>query len=134
MAGRARTVGVAVRLATRYGPQLWVAAQALREPAKEATRKVVASEQARRSALGQAKAYADGSILKVYRGDATHWVVFAGDAPVTVHPAADVPLSRLLRSADLTKRIRTDERLTPGDRLRDAATAALRRGGPGFFG
>lgn len=130
MAGKGKLVGNAIKLGTKYGPQVWVASKALREPAKEAAQKVLASERARKAALNHASTLTDGSILKVYRGDQSLWLVFSGDTAVTVHPASDVPLSALLRGADLTKRVRPSDELTAKDRLRDAATSALRRGKP----
>lgn len=130
MAGKGKLVGNAIKLGTKYGPQVWVASKALREPAKEAAQKVLASERARKAALNHASSLTDGSILKVYRGDQSLWLVFSGDTAVTVHPASDVPLSALLRGADLTKRVRPSDELTAKDRLRDAATSALRRGKP----
>lgn len=130
MAGKGKFVGTAIKLGTKYGPQVWVASKALREPAKEAAQKVVASEKARKSALEHAKTISDGSILKVYKGDQSLWLVFSGDTAVTVYPPSDVPLSSLLRGADLTKRIRPTDQLPPKDRLKDAATSALRRGRP----
>jgi hypothetical protein len=130
MAGKGKLVGNAIRLGTKYGPQVWVASKALREPTKEAAQKVLASERARKAARNHAGTLTDGSILKVYKGDQSLWLVFSGDTAVTVHPASDVPLSTLLRGADLTKRIRPSDELTAKDRLRDAATSALRRGKP----
>ncbi len=134
MAGKGTFIGTAIKLGTKYGPQVWVASKALREPAKEAAQKVVASEKARKSALDHAKTISDGSILKVYRGDQSLWLVFSGDTAVTVYPPSDVPLSSLLRGADLTKRIRSTDQLPPKDRLKDAATSALRRGNPNSIG
>lgn len=130
MAGKGKLVGTAIKLGTKYGPQVWVASKALREPAKEAAQKMLASERARKSALDHARTLSDGSILKVYRGDQSLWLVFSGDTAVTVYPATDVALSSLLQGADLTKRIRPTDQLAPRDRIKDAATSALRRGGP----
>ena len=128
--GKVAIAVTAVRLGVKYGPQVWVATQAVREPVREAMGKAMASEKARRSALAHAKSLADGSILKTYKGDASHWVVFSADEPVSVYPPTDMPLSTLLQQADLTKRIRADEKVKPTDRAKDAATAALRRGKP----
>lgn len=130
MAGKARLVTQAFKLGARYGPQIWVASKALREPAKQAAHKVVASEKARRSAMTHARSLTDGSILKVYLGEAALWVVFSGDTAVTVYPPSDVPLSSLIERADLTKRIRPDDKVGVKDRARDATGAALRRGRP----
>ena len=130
MAGKGKVAVTAFKLGVKYGPQIWVATQALREPAKEAVGKAMSSERARRTAMAHAKSLADGSILKVYKGDASHWVVFSADDPVTVYPPTDMPLSTLLDRADLAKRIRPDEKVKPTDRAKDAATAALRRGKP----
>ena len=130
MAGKGKVAVTAVKLGVKYGPQIWVATQALREPTKEAVNKAIASERARRQAMAHAKSLAEGSILKVYRGDQALWVVFSGDVPVTVHPPIDLPLSALVERADLTKRIRPEDRLKARDRAKDAATAALRRGKP----
>lgn len=130
MAGKGKVAVSAVKLGVKYGPQIWIATQALREPAKEAVNKAVASERARRQAMAHAKSLADGSILKVYKGDQALWIVFAGDETIAVYPPTDMPLSVLVERADLTKRIRPEDRLKARDRARDAATAALRRGKP----
>lgn len=127
MAGKGKVVKSAVVLGVKYGPQVWVASRALREPAKEAAQKVIASEQARRAAYAHARTVSDGSILKVYRGDRAHWVVFTGDTAVTSHPPTDVPLADLIRGADLTKRVHADERQRVRSRLKDHAATALRR-------
>lgn len=131
MAGKGKIIGKAVKLGAKYGPQIWVASKALREPAKEAAQKVLASERARKAAFQHAKSLADGSILKVYEGDQSLWIVFSGDTAITVQPPTQTPLPALLRGADLTKRIRPNDRLTATDRAKDAATSALRRGKPG---
>ena len=131
MAGKGKLVTQTVKLGIKYGPQIWVATQALREPAKAAAHKAISSERARRQAMAHATSLADGSILKVYKGDVSHWVVFSGDEPVAVHPPADVPPATLVQRADLTKRIRPQDKVTAKDRAKDAATAALRRGKPG---
>jgi hypothetical protein len=130
MAGKGKVAITAVKLGVKYGPQIWVATQALRGPAKEAVNKAMASERARRQAMAHAKSLAEGSILKVYKGDQAVWVVFSGDETVTAYPPTDIPISVLIERADLTKRIRPDDRLKARDRARDAATAALRRAKP----
>ena len=130
MAGKGKLVTQTVKLGIKYGPQIWVATQALRDPAKEAANKAISSERARRQAMAHAKSLADGSILKVYRGDVAHWVVFSGDEAVGVHPQTDLPPSALVERADLTKRIRPDDKVKATDRAKDAAAAALRRAKP----
>jgi hypothetical protein len=130
MAGKGKIVAQGVRLGIKYGPQIWVATQALREPAKEAIAKAVASEKARRQAMAHATSLSEGSILKVYKGDQAHWVVYSSDEPLTVYPATEVPLSTLVQRADVTKRIRPEDKVGMTGRARDAATAALRRGKP----
>ena len=130
MAGRTKIVTQGIKLGIKYGPQIWVATQALREPALEAANKAISSERGRRQAMAHARSLADGSILKVYQGDRSHWVVFSGDEPVGVHPETDIPLATLVGRADLTKRIRPDDKIKATDRAKDAATAALRRAKP----
>jgi hypothetical protein len=130
MAGKGKLVTQTVKLGIKYGPQIWVATQALRDPAKEAANKAISSERARRQAMAHAKSLADGSILKVYRGDVAHWVVFSGDESVGVHPQTDLPPSALVERADLTKRIRPDDKVKATARAQDAAAAALRRAKP----
>ncbi|GAA6524962.1 hypothetical protein [Intrasporangium sp. DVR] len=131
MAGKGKAVSKIVKVGAKYGPQIWVASKALREPAKEAAQKVIVSEKARKKAFDHAKSLSDGSILKVYEGDQSLWIVFSGDTAITVHPVSPTPLPRLLQGADLTKRIRPTDKLTATDRAKDAATSALRRGRPG---
>ena len=130
MAGKGKLVTQGVKLGIKYGPQIWVATQALRDPAKEAANKAISSERARRQAMAHAKSLADGSILKVYRGDVAHWVVFSGDEAVGVHPATDMLVTTLVERADLTKRIRPDDKVRATARAKDAAGAALRRAKP----
>lgn len=128
MAGKGRLVVSAVKLGAKYGPQVWVASKALREPAREAATKMLASEKARRAAFEHATSLNDGTVLKVPRAGETLWVVFSGDTAVTVHPASDVPLPELLDGVDLTKRVRPGAKVTMRDRAKNAADAALRRG------
>ncbi|MGW5240802.1 hypothetical protein ACWEOW_17870 [Monashia sp. NPDC004114] len=130
MAGKGKAAVTVVKLGVKYGPQIWIATQALHGPAKEAVNKAVSSERARRQAMAHATSLADGSILKVYKGDQALWVVFSGDETVTVYPPTDMPLSVLIERADLTKRIRPEDKLKARDRAKDAATAALRRAKP----
>ena len=130
MAGQGKLVTQTVKLGIKYGPQIWVATQALREPAKEAANKAISSERARRQAMAHAKSLADGSILKVYRGDTAHWVDFSADEAVAVHPETDLPLPALVERADLTKRVRPDDKVRATARAKDAASAALRRAKP----
>ncbi|MFM6848227.1 MAG: hypothetical protein ACKOVB_03885 [Terrabacter sp.] len=130
MAGKGKLVTQTVKLGIKYGPQIWVASKALREPAKEAANKAISSERARRQAMDHARSLTGGSILKVYRGDGAHWVVFSGDEPVAVHPATDLPLTTLVEGVDLTKRIRPQDKVKATDRAKDAAATALRRSKP----
>ena len=83
MAGKGKLVVVAFKMGAKYGPQIWVASKALREPAKEAAAKLLTSEKARRSAFDR---------------------------------------------ADLTRRLRPDDKVKVTERAKDAADAALRRG------
>jgi hypothetical protein len=130
MAGKGKLVIQGVKLGIKYGPQIWVATRALREPAQEAANKAISSERARRQAMDHARSLADGSILKVYKGDAAHWIVFSGDEAVGVHPATDMLVTTFVERADLTKRIRPDDKVTATARAKDAAAAALRRAKP----
>ena len=130
MAGKGKLAVTAIKMGVKYGPQVWVATQALRDPAKEAIGKAMSSEKARRTAMAHATSLADGSILKVYQGDRSHWVVMTGDDAVAVYPPTDLPLEVLTDKADRTKRIRPHDKVKPTDRAKDAATAALRRGKP----
>jgi hypothetical protein len=130
MAGKGRLAVTAIKMGVKYGPQVWFATQALRDPAKEAIGKAVSSEKARRTALAHAASLDDGSILKVYQGDRSHWVVLTGDDAIAVYPPTDLPLEILTEKVDRTKRIRPQDKVKATDRAKDAATAALRRGKP----
>ena len=47
-----------------------------------------------------------------------------------MHPATDMLVTSLVERADLTKRIRPDDKVTATARAKDAAAAALRRAKP----
>jgi len=118
-----------VRYAAKYGPHVLVAAQALKEPAKEYAAKQLAAQRAKRAAFAEAQTLKDGSVLKVFHAGEPVWVVYAADDPVTAHPAvapaaggpALPPLAELVARADLAGRVRPADVPSPADRARAAA-------------
>lgn len=131
MAVKSKMVTNTVKIGVKYGPQIWLATKPFHGAIKDAMRRATASEKARHAAYAHAKSLSGGSILKVYEGEQSVWVVFSGDTAVSTYPVTTTPLTRLLLGVDLDKRIRPEERLSMGDRARDTATSALRRAKPG---
>ncbi|MBK8756918.1 MAG: hypothetical protein IPM08_07275 [Actinomycetales bacterium] len=58
------------------------------------------------------------------------WVVYAGEEPVSAHPAVPVPLAALVERADLSQRMRPEEVPAVKDRVaavKDSAAATARK-------
>ncbi len=117
MATKGKIVGYAVKYGVKYGPHVVVAAKALKEPATAYAQKRLASLQARRAALAEAATLAGGSALKVFHDGGEVWVVYAGEQPITTHPAVDIALERLVERADLSLRVVPEPPAPAKDRL-----------------
>ena len=116
MAGKGKAVGALIRYgpfvaeaARRYGPTVWEQVKGQREPAEKFVQARVAKGNQRKKALTHAATVVDGTVLQVFHRSDSHWVVFSGDSPIGVHPPTAAGYAELLRSADLSKRLRPED-------------------------
>ena len=125
-----KIVGYAVKYGVKYGPHLVVAAKALKEPATAYAQAKLAEQRERKAALAEAATLQAGTVLKVVHDTHPVWVVYAGEDPVSAHPAVPVPLATLVERADLTQRMRPEDVPAVKDRVvavKDTATAKARK-------
>lgn len=139
MAGKGKAVGAALKYgpilyatSRRYGPVVWEQVKSQREPAERFVQSKVDKGNQRKKAAQHASTVIDGSTLAVFYQNTAHWVVFSGNEPVGVHPRTNASFSQLLKNADLTKRVRSDEEPTRAQRIKSVARRrpASRRTGP----
>jgi hypothetical protein len=116
------TKASAGKLIAKYGPLVPLLWKTAGRPAAEAAQKAFAVRAARNTALRHAETVAQGAILKVYDQGAVIWVVFSGADIVTSYPRREATVSRLVESADLSKKM-TPEQF----RVRRAERSARRR-------
>ena len=125
-----KIVGYAVKYGVKYGPHLVVAAKALKEPATAYAQAKLAEQRERKIALAEAATLQAGTVLKVFHDNSPVWVVYAGEEPVSAHPAVPVPLAALVERADLSQRMRPEEVPAVKDRVaavKDSAAATARK-------
>lgn len=91
--------------ALRYGPQAALLWKHAGVPATHAAQRVLADQQARRTALKHADTVEHGAILKVFDQGSRVWVVFSGPDPIACYPPHDGSLDDLVRAADLSKKL-----------------------------
>lgn len=111
----------AVSLAAKYGPQAKIAWDTAGQAAAEQVKIRRARASNRRSAVEKARTVVDGTVLRQIHGDQVVWVVYAGDEPLTAYPLPDIDL------AELTKRAKLSDRLTPEQYDESRARARARR-------
>ncbi|WP_237565486.1 hypothetical protein [Ornithinimicrobium cavernae] len=132
-AGRLIKYGpVAAAAAHKWGPVVWEQLKSPREPAEKFVQAKVAKGNQRKKAMAHAATVIDGSVLQVFHLNAAHWVVFSGEDPIAVHPPTQASFEELLDRADLSKRVRPQERTVtitvprPGRRPTGATARATR--------
>lgn len=113
MAGKAKAVGTAIKygpivigLAQKYGPQVWDQVKTQRDPVEKLVQARVAKGNQRKKAMAHAVTVRDGSVLRVFHDNESHWVVFTADTPIAVYPPAQAGFEQLLEHADLVTRVR----------------------------
>lgn len=114
-----RPVGTKV---VKYGPQAQLVWKHVGSPAAGAARRLVAAQNARRTALKHADTVVEGAILQVMHDGEEHWVVFSGGQPVAVYPPAAPTLSALTEHANRARLMTPDQA-----RARQAAASRRRR-------
>lgn len=111
----------AVSLAAKYGPQAKIAWDTAGQAAAEQVKIRRARASNRRRAVEKARTVVDGTVLRQIHGDQVVWVVYAGDEPLTAYPLPDIDL------AELTKRAKLSDRLTPEQYDESRARARAKR-------
>jgi hypothetical protein len=91
--------------ALRYGPQAALVWKHAGKPAAHAAQRIVADQQARRTALKHAETVEQGAILKVFDQGSPVWVVFSGPDPVAAYPPREGELADLVSGADPSKKM-----------------------------
>ena len=102
-------IGPAARKAVKYGPQAKIAWDKAGRPAAEVAAKKAQTQLQRRKAFAKAATVVEGSVIRlIHAGEPVH-VVLAHGEPVEAYPPVDVELPVLLKDADLTAAVTSEE-------------------------
>lgn len=97
------------RLAVKYGPQAKIAWDKAGKPAAEVAAKKAQAQLLRRKAFAKAATVVDGSVLKQLHGGEPVYVVLSRGEPVEAFPSVDIALNTLIKDADLTAAVSSQE-------------------------
>ncbi|MFC5677250.1 hypothetical protein [Aeromicrobium endophyticum] len=102
-------IGPAAKKAVKYGPQAKVAWDKAGRPAAEIAAKKAQTQLQRRKAFAKAATVVEGSVVRlIHAGEPVH-VVLAHGEPVEAYPPVDVELPVLLKDADLSAAVTSEE-------------------------
>ena len=102
-------IGPAAKKAVKYGPQAKIAWDKAGRPAAEVAAKKAQTQLQRRKAFAKAATVVKGSVIRlIHAGEPVH-VVLAHGEPVEAYPPVDVELPVLLKDADLTAAVTSEE-------------------------
>lgn len=102
-------IGPAAKKAVKYGPQAKIAWDKAGRPAAEVAAKKAQTQLQRRKAFAKAATVVEGSVIRlIHAGEPVH-VVLAHGEPVEAYPPVDVELLVLLKDADLTAAVTSEE-------------------------
>ena len=102
-------IGPAAKKAVKYGPQAKIAWDKAGRPAAEVAAKKAQTQLQRRKAFAKAATVVEGSVIRlIHAGEPVH-VVLAHGEPVEAYPPVDVELPVLLKDADLTAAVTSEE-------------------------
>ena len=105
-------IGPAAKKAVKYGPQAKIAWDKAGRPAAEVAAKKAQTQLQRRKAFAKAATVVEGSVIRlIHAGEPVH-VVLAHGEPVEAYPPVDVELPVLLKDADLTAAVTSEEHET----------------------
>ncbi len=97
------------KLAAKYGPQAKIAWDTAGKPAAAAAAAKAQAQLQRRKAFAKAATVVDGSVLRVLHAGEPVWVVLTGAEPVEAFPSVDVSVAVLMRGADVSKAITSEQ-------------------------
>ena len=118
-------IGPAAKKAVKYGPQAKIAWDKAGRPAAEVAAKKAQTQLQRRKAFAKAATVVEGSVIRlIHAGEPVH-VVLAHGEPVEAYPPVDVELPVLLKDADLTAAVTSEEH--EAKRVRDRVAKARGR-------
>ncbi|MET0820087.1 MAG: hypothetical protein ABWY58_03910 [Aeromicrobium sp.] len=102
-------IGPAAKKAVKYGPQAKIAWDKAGRPAAEVAAKKAQTQLQRRKAFAKAATVVEGSVVRlIHAGEPVH-VVLAHGEPVEAYPPVDVELPVLLKDADLSAAVASEE-------------------------
>ncbi|KAA1380000.1 hypothetical protein [Aeromicrobium fastidiosum] len=102
-------IGPAAKKAVKYGPQAKIAWDKAGRPAAEIAAKKAQTQLQRRKAFAKAATVVEGSVIRlIHAGEPVH-VVLAHGEPVEAYPPVDVELPVLLKDADLTAAVTSED-------------------------
>lgn len=111
--------------AVKYGPAAKVAWDVVGDQVQESARERAVQARARGRAFRHASTVTAGSVLRVAPFGSVLYVVYSGDEPVACYPPVPQPLAEVVDRADLSRRVRPEDR--PAARARARARSARRR-------
>jgi hypothetical protein len=102
-------IGPVAKKAVKYGPQAKIAWDKAGRPAAEIAAKKAQTQLQRRKAFAKAATVVEGSVIRlIHAGEPVH-VVLAHGEPVDAYPPVDVELPVLLKDADLSAAVTSEE-------------------------
>lgn len=102
-------IGPAAKKAVKYGPQAKIAWDKAGRPAAEIAAKKAQTQLQRRKAFAKAATVIEGAVIRlIHAGEPVH-VVLAHGEPVESYPAVDVELPALLKDADLSAAVTSEQ-------------------------
>ena len=102
-------IGPAAKKAVKYGPQAKIAWDKAGKPAAEIAAKKAQTQLQRRKAFAKAATVVEGSVIRlVHAGEPVH-VVLAHGEPLEAYPPVDVELPALMKDADLSAAVTSEE-------------------------
>ena len=102
-------IGPAAKKAVKYGPQAKIAWDKAGRPAAAIAAKKAQTQLQRRKAFAKAATVVEGSVIRlIHAGEPVH-VVLAHGEPVEAYPPVDVELPVLLKDADLSAAVTSEE-------------------------
>ena len=102
-------IGPAAKKAVKYGPQAKIAWDKAGRPTAEIAAKKAQVQLQRRKAFAKAATVVEGSVVRlVHAGEPVH-VVMAHGEPVETYPPVDVAMDVLLKDADLTAAVTSEQ-------------------------